>query len=328
LVIFVDGNNTFNGNSGDTGNDTIVAGSGFDTINTGTGATTVNSGTGSATITLNDTGSAGFNDHVWLDDGHAIVNADGTGDGIVATTAGQTIVGGINAASNLAVVLLPNSDASTVAGSANGNDLVTAGAGTTTVYDDSNNNSVVAGSGNLYFLGGAGISADLTTGAGNVYAFDGVNSALTVTGAGAGTVYFVAGSGNVSLDGAGSSSTMYIVGGDTSASDSLVGGSGHDVFTAGGGSETLTGGTGTNIYQINDTFSAGASLTVTDFLSGTANNLVLDGFSQQDVNTLLSGGTESGGNYTVTIGSGTTITFDGVTSGSQLAGHIITFGNT
>ena len=60
-VVFVSGNNTYNGTSLDTGNDTIVAGSGFDTIITGQGSNTINSGTGDATITLNDTGSGAFN---------------------------------------------------------------------------------------------------------------------------------------------------------------------------------------------------------------------------------------------------------------------------
>jgi hypothetical protein len=320
LAIFVDGNNTYNATATDTGNDTIVAGSGFDTIYTAAaGSTTVNSGTGDATIYLQDTGSGAFNDHVWLDDGSSTVYANGTGDAVIATTAGQTIIGGTVAGASLGVALLPNSS-----GAVNGNDAVTAGAGTTTVWDDSSNNSITGGSGTLYFVAAANVEANITSGSGNIFGFAGAGDTINIGGNGTGTVYFDAGTGNATLDGAGGTSTMYLFGGGSSStSQDLIGGNGHDVITAGAGSETLTGGTGTNAFQFIDGLSTGGNMVITDF--GTNSNLLLDGFTQADVTKLMSGGTESGGNYSVTLSNSLTLTFDGVTSGSALAGHIISF---
>jgi hypothetical protein len=318
-VIFVDGNNTYDGTSADLGNDTVVAGSGFDTINTGFGATTVNSGTGDATIYLNDTGASAFNDHVWLDDGSSTVYANGTGDAVVATKEGQTIYGGTLATASLSVVLLPNSD-----GTANGNDLVSAGAGTTTVFDSSSNNTVLAGSGNLYFVAAANTSASVVSGTGNVYAFGGDGGSTTLSGA-AGTAYYVASTGNETLNGAGFNGALYAYGGDSTSNDSFTGGNGRDVFTAGSGNETFTGGTGGDIYQFVSSESAGTSITITDFGAGSNNTVILNGFTAQDLATLTSGGTEAGGNYTVTIGNSLTITFDNISGGSALSGHIITF---
>jgi hypothetical protein len=318
-VVFVDGNNTYVGTTADLGNDTVVAGTGFDTIKTGAGATTVNSGTGDATIYLNDTGASAFNDHVWLDDGSSTVYANGTGDAVVATKEGQTIYGGTTATASLSVVLLPNSD-----GTANGNDLVSAGAGTATVFDSSSNNTVLAGSGSLYFVAAANTTASVVSGTGNVYAFGGDGGSTTLSGA-AGTAYYVASTGNETLNGAGFNGALYAYGGDTSSNDSFTGGNGRDVFTAGSGNETFTGGTGGDIYQFVSSESAGTSITITDFGAGSNNTVILNGFTAQDLATLTSGGTEAGGNYTVTIGNSLTITFDNISGGSALSGHIITF---
>jgi Ca2+-binding RTX toxin-like protein len=323
-VIFVTGDNTYTAGATDSGNDTIVAGSGQDTITTAvSGATTVNSGTGYATINLKDTGTGGFNDHVWLDDGHATVNADGTGDAVIATIAGQTVNGGTSASGVLGVALLPNSD-----GSANGNDVINAGAGTTTVYDYSSNNSVVAGSGVLYFVAGANVSATVDGGAGNVFGFAGSGDSINIGGSGNGVVYFAAGTGNETLDGASSSNTQFLFGGTAAAGQSqeLIGGNGKDVLTAGSGTETLTGGTGANTYQLVDGTTTNGSITISDFTTGSNQHLVLDGFSANDVQTLLTGGTESGGNYTVDLSNGLKITFDNATA-SSLTGHIVTFGS-
>lgn len=331
LVVFVDGNNTFNGEASDKGGDTVVAGSGFDTINTSAaGATTVNSGTGDATINLNDTKAAvaysgTFNDHVWLDDGHATVYANGTADAIVATTEGQTIYGGTLASAQLAVVLAPNSDAT-----ANGNDYVSAGAGTAVVYSDVSNDTIAAGSGTLYYLASstASVSDTLVAGSGNVYGYTGAGDNVSVTGTGTGSFTFLVGGGAETIDGANSSATqVFYAQADTSSAGSqlLIGGSGTNYFIAGEGSETLTGGAGHNTFFLNDSLTAGSgTITINDFAGGSNNQLVLEsGFTQNDVQTLLAGGTASASGYSVTLSDGVTINFTGITSGSELQGHII-----
>jgi len=323
-VIFVDGNNTFNG-SDTGGNETVVAGTGFDTINTGTGLTTVNSGTGDATIYLNDTASGAYNDKVWLDDGNSLVIANGTGDVVVATTEGQTVVGGPGetSASVLTVALLPNSD-----GTANGNDLINAGAGYTNVVDESSNNTVNGGSGGLTFISGDSITASINTGNGYSVIFGNSGASLTLaTQAGdTGGSTFIAGAGNESLLGGGATASILAFGGqDTAGNDSIVTGTGNDTLVAGMGNETLDGGTGNNTFLI-DATSSGGNVVLGDFGANLAgDSIAFSGFNAQDVQAALDAGQEVNGNFIITLSDSTTVTFVGVSSESQLNGHIVTF---
>jgi Ca2+-binding RTX toxin-like protein len=324
LVIFVDGNNTFNGSTKG-GNETVVAGTGFDTINTGTGLTTVNSGTGDASIYLNDTANGAYNDKVWIDDGHNLVVANGTGDAVVATTEGQTVVGGPGetSASVLTVVLLPNSD-----GTANGNDLINAGAGYTNVIDESSNNTINGGAGGLTFIGGAGVSASINTGAGYSVIFGNSGDSLTLTtqtGETGGST-FIAGAGNESLFGGTATASILAFGGtDPAGNDSIVTGTGNDTLVAGMGNETLQGGTGNNTFLIDATSSSG-NVVLNDFGANLAgDSIAFSGFSAQDVQQALDQGQEVNGNFIITLSDSTTVTFVGVSSESQLNGHIVTF---
>ena len=326
-IVFVDGNNTFNGTA-DTGGDTVVAGSGFDTILTSKeGSTTVNSGTGDASIILQDTTAGGLNDFVWLDDGHSTVYANGVGDAIIATVEGQTIVGGATEVGGYMGVLL-----SDVNGTSTSGDYVAANAeDTVAVYDYSSNNSIAGGTGVLYFIGGQGITADIAIGNGSAFMFgaDGENVTLATTAGDTGLGYFIAGAGNETLSGGAATSTLYLFGGqDSTGTDSLVGGSAGDVLTAGLGSETLTGGAGANYFQIADSSSGGANVLLSDFGVGgsTDNTLILSGFTAEQEQTLYNGGTEGadGNSYIVTLDT-TTVTFTGITSGAQLQGHVVTF---
>jgi hypothetical protein len=338
-VIFVDGQNEYLGTS-DSGGDTVVSGSGQDTIYTSAaGSSTVYTGTGQASIYLQDTSSlytdstdsafAAFNDFVYLEDGQNTVYANGTHDAIFASAPDQTIYG--NSASDTVgasftgVVLLPNSDGSVVNG---------LNSDTVAVFDFTSNNTINGGTGALYYIGGTSVTAAVNIGIGNTYIYgaDGDNITLgTQTGDTTGLGYFVAGTGNETLNGAAATSTLYLFGGSISSdsvapTDSLVGGAGANLFVAGAGSETLQGGSGSNFFEISDSGSANANLLLTDFATnGTPDQLYLVGFSSSDLSNLYADTVTSGGNLVATIGNSTTITFTGITSGSQLQGHIITF---
>lgn len=325
-VTFVDGNNTFVGTD-DTGGDTIVAGSGFDTILTSkVGATTVNSGTGDATITLQDTTVGGVNDFVWLDDGHSTIYANGVNDVVVATLQGQSIYGGTTEMGGQLGVYLDSVNGNV------GGDYVSAGAeDTTAVYDYSSNNTIVGGTGGLFFVGGPSISADITIGQGNALLFGGAGDTITLgtTAGDTGGAQFSAGDGNESLNGAAATNSLILFGGqDAAGSDTLVGGSAGDILTAGLGSETLTGGAGANYFQISDIGSANANVLLSDFATGgsTDNTLILTGFTAEQEQALYNSGTTDGENYIVKLDT-TTVTFTGITSGSQLQGHVVTFGS-
>jgi hypothetical protein len=320
-IIFVTGNNEFVGTA-DTGGDTAVAGSGFDTIYTSAiGATTVNSGTGNATIYLQDTdtvaSSSVFNDFVWLDDGVSTVYANGVADAIITTVSDQTIYGDslAGAGSNLGIVLSAGSSADSVS---------TLGSDTASVFDSGIGSSITGGSGVLFVVAGSAITATVDGGTGSAFIYGGVGDSITLGASSdsTGVSYLISG-GNETLNGASSTGTLF---GYLADGDSVTGANGKSFLTAGAGSETMTGGTGINIFQVSDAASAGGSLTINDFLSGTQGTLILDGgFTSADVATIENSTNDVGGNLVVTISDSTTLTFSGITSGSQLTGHIITF---
>jgi Ca2+-binding RTX toxin-like protein len=332
-VIFVSGDNVFNGDMAAGAGDTIVGGSGDDTIYTGGGSATVNSGTGHATIYLQDTAvGSTINDSVWLDDGQSIVYANGANDAVIATVGGQTISGALNTAtsSNLTVVLTASSNVST---NVNGdtvtaNNLVIGGVGSTLVYDGSSGNTVDGGAGGLYFIGASSITAALNGGGGNIVAFGADGDTITfgnTTGTTTGLTELIAGTGNETLDGGSATTGIALYGtADSTGSDLLTGGAGNDTIQAGVGSETLTGGAGDNLFLFNSA-TDGGTITIADFLASSGNNVAFSGYSPSDIQSALQSGTESDGNYTVTLSDNTSITFDNVTGYSELNGHIITF---
>jgi len=326
LIVFIDGNNTYNG--GTSAGDTVIGGTGNDTINTGNGNTIVRSGTGYDSITLNDTGSGAYNDQVYLDTGVNVVIANGTGDYVLATTEGQTISGGAGetSASNLTVVLLPNGD-----GTANGNDLVTGGAGYLTVGDSSDNNTINGGAGGLTFISGTDVTATINLGStfsAYLYGNSGVDLTVGNVAGDSGGAIFVAGLGNETLNGAAAVGNLTLFGAaqpDSVASDSLVGGSGNNTFVGGAGFETLVGGSGDNTFLVDSVGSNNAALTVNDWNS---NDTLELNFTAQEVANALAGGQDVNGNYVLTFdttGGSTTVTFTGLGDGSALNGHIVTF---
>ena len=325
-ITFVTGENEYIGTA-DTGSDTLVAGSGFDTILTSqSGSTTVNSGTGSLTAYLQDTTvGVGINDTVWLDDGAGTIYADGVDDAVIATVGSQTIYGdaSVTAGSYLGVVLTSQAGAPTV-----GLDTVSAlTTDTVAVYDYTSANTINGGSGILYFLGGDSITATVHAGTGNAYLFGAAGDSITLGALGDsvanpnGSVYFVSG-GNETLNGGSEAGTLYAFAG-TAGNDSLSGGLGLNVLVANGGLETLTGGTGTNYFVLDDTNSMGSTLVLNDFSTDGRSDLVLSGgFTQADVAMIEGSNNDVGGNLQVTLSDGAQLTFTGITSGSQLTGHI------
>jgi Ca2+-binding RTX toxin-like protein len=329
LIVFVSGDNTYIGDtySGAGYGDTIVAGSGQDTISTGGGSATVNSGTGDATIFLNDTTTGStINQYVWLDDGQSVIYANGQNDAVIATASGQTVYGNTSstsgASSELSVVL---------AGSSTG-DAVHAGAGGVAVYDYSaGGNTITGGTGGLVFVGGVNIADTILGGGGQTLIFGNSGENLTFAnqvGVTSGLTELVAGAGSETLNGASAASNVALFASTVTgagANDVLTGGYGNDTLVAGGGSDTLTGGAGANTFLLDAASDAGGNITIADFGASSTNVLEFGGYTPSEIASALASGTESNGNFSITLSDSTTVTFTGITGASELTGHIVTF---
>ena len=330
-VTFINGANVYNG--GTATGDTITGGSGLDSINTGTGFSTVFSGSGNTVITLNDTVGSSTNPGglAYLGDGHSTVDALGAHDVVVAATNGQTIVGGTNSSSTLTIAIEDNATASGAAG-----DSIVGGAGTTAIFDAVGGNSIFGGSGTLVFFGGTAattgsgvVSDSIYGGSGPSYLFGASGDSLTFAGdTSGGVATFIAGTGNETLNAADASGRVNFFGSnDTSSSESFVGSNtGYNLFMTGGsaspgtsgtsGSESLVGGTGTNVFGIGDG-GANSHITVFDFAAGNDSVNFLGETSAQ-VTADLNAATVTSAGLTVTLSDNTTVTFVGLNSVSQL----------
>jgi hypothetical protein len=316
-ILFVSGDNTYNGSS--VSGDTVSMGTGHDTVNTGAGSTTVFGGVGDGLINLND--STNGSGTVFLGSGgHIVVNADGYADAITTATPGNTIYGGTSTADGSQLLV---SITDTVGG-LGGNDQVIAGNATTTVFDSVGGNSIFGGSGPLFFVGDSAASAisdSIVGGTGGTLVFGSTNDNLVMSSASTGGVLFaIAGGGNETLNGANAAGSFVFYGltdtvNGSSESTSVVGGTGTNFFNTGSGNEAIVGGTGTNLFTLNEG-GAGTHITIFDFASG--NDSVAFGTAADSVS--LSTGTVSDGNLTITLADNTTVEFIGVTS---LSGHTI-----
>jgi Ca2+-binding RTX toxin-like protein len=107
----------------------------------------------------------------------------------------------------------------------------------------------------------------------------------------------------------------------------LIAGSGNDTLIGGTGSATLTGGTGADLFAVINGH-AGGAVTITDFA---ASDLVLLGGydtlaggvadSDTQATEALKNATHAGGNTTIALADGTTITFIATTT-AQLQEHV------
>ena len=314
-IIFVDGNNVYDGNS-QLGTDTIVAGSGFDTVTTGEGKALVYSGTGDGTITLNDTLAAGattdvksvtpsdYNQFVYLDDGHNTVFANGIADVIVSTAPGQVVVGGIAGDTDLVVLVPPGAD-STVPGSTNAtaslpdsHDTIVASGAHFSVWNGTDNNAIFGGSGALTAVFADGVEGSVVAGTGSNVVWG--NSGDTIN-------YFSATS----------SSGGIIVMGGGAESVNASGAFAPLTIVIGTGNETLTGGT-SSIFNANFAAADGSSnnVTIHGFGGGDLFNFV--NYTQDQYATALQSGTQTADGYQLTLSDNSTVTFIGI---SSLNGH-------
>ena len=297
---------------------TVAAGSGDATVSVGSAASSTILFGGSGTLAVDNGGSgteiAGFTGTVSLSGSNSLV-FDGFGSAGTVTDAGSndTIVGGDNSSTVTATT---------------GNSLVFGTTGSLDFVGGSAAATVIAGSGAISAQGGQG---------GVVFAAHADNTAETVTAGTGGATLFGANGSDVNLNGAGNvlyggystsgegetvngaslSGAVDIYAG--AGNDSLVGGTGSDTMVAGTGDDTMTGGAGNNLFGFFDG-SAGGHYTITDFSSSDA--VYLGGYGTAAAATAIANATSAGGSTTITLADNTTITFSGVSSASQLEGHI------
>ena len=141
---------------------------------------------------------------------------------------------------------------------------------------------------------------------------------------------FLAGTGNETLNAANADGRVNFYGSsDSTSSDSFTGSTtGFNYFVTGGntttvaggtvtgGSESLLGGTGTNIFAIADGGQT-AHVTIFDFTAGN-DSVNFIGESASQVQTDLANATTDSTGLTVTLSDNTTVTFVGLNSVSQL----------
>ena len=324
-ILFAAGNNTYDGGSA-SGANTIAGGTGHDNIITGAaGSAVVFSGKGGSTINLDDTTAAAagtWNDLVWSNDGPATVNAAGHADAFASSSDNNVISDGDTTGTGTLSITF-------AAGSDNNKALLnqTSVAGSTrldAVFDSGANNLVIGGSAVLDFIAASGIGANIIGGSNTNYIFGNANDTINYTAvATAGNMVFVSGAaGGDNINASGSNANNYFNGSSDAAAhntnNTLVGGSGTDIFYTAADNETLTGGAGNNFYFIDSIAgSAGANILITDF-GGGHSKVDFNGYTDAQVaaalagaSTVTIGGSEA---LKVTLSDNTTVTFVGISS--------------
>jgi hypothetical protein len=320
---------------GGAGTPTVVGGSGAASIEGGSGGVVVAGGSGTPTVSgaASLHGNAGgMIDYVGSVGGAVFSDDAGTGAttlNAAGSSTGNLIYGSPDAGNSLVVI------------GGTGTDTIVAGPGATTV-EASGRDAVGATSGSLRFIGGAESStvfggsgtASISGGSGGViYAagdgsatLDGVVTAFGSNGSvtdyvGAnGSLGFFAGAGSETVNASAATANTTLVGGAAAGSqDVMLGGSGNDTLIAGTGADTLGGGGGSNQFAIIDG-RAGGNVVITDFNSQDV--VALYSYGASAASTALQGAQSTGGNTTITLSDNTTITFLGVSSASELHGHI------
>jgi Ca2+-binding RTX toxin-like protein len=179
---------------------------------------------------------------------------------------------------------------------------------------------VHGGTGSLSFVGGVGSSTVFGNGATSIFGAAGGSITFNQQTNGPGDFY--AGAGNETLNAALSTQAVSLTGSTlTSATASLVGGSGADTLVSGAGSTTLTGGAGANVFRFLASVDGSTTqATVTDF--NASDTVQLIGYGSVAAANALAGATTIGNSTTITLSDNTKITFLGVSAASALTGHI------
>ena len=332
-VIAGDGNTTVNAgwNGGSTsilsgaGTDSVGAYSGGATISTGdgddnimlNGGSTVNAGAGNDSLWVDEVGRGGSttynietgagDDLVILKDGAATISNSAGFDTIFADTAALSVTSGTGG-TNVAI----QAGTLTFIGGA-GSDLVTGGAGSITV---------TGGSGTGWFVGGsAGGNSIVAAGGASALIAGGTNDTLVAAGAGNDQLY--ASTGNVTLLGGTSTGDNLFTGLGVGgvAGDAVLNiqaGVGNDLLVFARGNATAAGGGGVDVFRFADAYTAGNTVTITDFAVGT-DKLQLAGYTGAgtDVDGVVSNTTDSGGT-TLTLSDGTRIVMTNVTTAGDV----------
>jgi hypothetical protein len=270
------------------GTDALVyGGSGTFNVSVGGSGNTVVAGSGTTLETLSGSGNTYFNES-----GSSSVDATGSND---------TIVGGPGG--SLAV---------TASSSAFG----------TFVYAFGSSLNFVGDNGPVTIVGGTG-SESITGGAGGTTMF-GADGMSATYGGSTGNLDFAAGAGNETLNASGSSTNDLLWGGQApSDADTLIGGTGNDTLVGGKGPDSLVGNTASHDWFVFLAANGGAfpADTVTGFSA--SSTVWLANYGSTAAQDAINGATSSGGNTTITLSDGTTVTFTGVASASELQGHVI-----
>jgi hypothetical protein len=308
----------------------------LDTVAASTGTTNVTAA-GSSLLTFGNTGSLNV-----LDEGIRDTVAFGSGGGTFTATSSSTdalVFAGVgsvsvDAGNSLNDTIIGGTGALTVsAGSASGlvvfgpvggtgMDFI-GGSGSATVVGQAGSDTVAGGSGPLDIFTGPNETLSASGGSGGTTLFGASGADMNYTGS-AGSLLFVAGVGNDTLNASGSSTdNTYWAAIGTPAGNSLTGGSGDNTFAAGTGPDTFSGGAADNAYVFISSILGSSAQTdvISNFLTGTSSLVLSGGVSTVSAST---GGSGAGAFTTLTLSDNTQITFLGVSSTSQLTGHVFT----
>jgi Ca2+-binding RTX toxin-like protein len=287
----------------------------------------------------------------------------GTGTTLLGGTAASTISGGTNgvyflngptdfigkAGSSNLIAQFPGSGPATISAAATTSDTIFGSnggfqylggsGGATVVAGDGSSNTASATTGGLVYFGNSG-SATVTAGAGGATILGGTGASPTATSSitfsnTGGSLQYSAGIGSEAINASTSSTNnlFFSTPDFTTGAATIVAGSGNDTLIGSSGNATMTGGTGNDQFEFNTTNFGGHDL-ITDFsastVAGANDQLVLFGYNAEYNGSITASAAvvrdyvpDGSGNGSVTLPDGTKISFTGISSGSQLTGHVV-----
>lgn len=231
-----------------------------------------------------------------------LIISNGTNDTIVAGPGADTIaVYGADA-------LIFGGSGALVIGAGNGA-TISSGTGPETIFGGANDLLFGNQSSSILFVGGAG-SSTVVGGQNAVTTIFGSNGAdITFASASTYGAVMVGGPGNETLNASSSTANDTLAAG--SGPESMVGGSGNNLFWAGPGGDTMTGGAGANSFNF-VLGSAGSHYFIEDFTSNDIVNLI--GYGSSASANALAGATTTNGSSIISLSDNTQITFLNVVS--------------